>query len=61
MAAKKKVEAEDTGGAVTVEVTDAFKHCTSFMANCMEIPIKEGKVIVSADFAEHLRKEGYVK
>ena len=61
MAAKKKVEVEDTGGAVTVEVTDAFKHCTSFMANCMEIPIKEGKVIVSADFAEHLRKEGYVK
>ena len=61
MAAKKKVEVEDTGGAVTVEVADAFKHCRSFMANCMEIPIKEGKVIVSADFAEYLRGEGYVK
>ena len=63
VAAKKKVEAEvnDTGGVVTVEVADTFKHCTSFVANCVEIPIKDGKVLVSAKFAEHLRKEGYVK
>lgn len=61
MAAKKKVEVEDSGGAITVEVADCYKRCSSFMANCMEIPIKDGKVLVSAEFAEALRKDGYVK
>lgn len=57
MAAKKKTEAETTG----YEVADAYKKCRSFLANSVEIPIKDGTVNVSAEFAEHLRKEGYIK
>ncbi|BAL85105.1 hypothetical protein SELR_pSRC300320 (plasmid) [Selenomonas ruminantium subsp. lactilytica TAM6421] len=57
MAAKKKTEAEVTG----YEVAEAYKKCRSFLANSVEIPIKDGKVNVSTEFAEHLRKEGYIK
>lgn len=58
MAAKKKTsEAEIT----EYEVVDAYKKCRSFLANCVEIPIKDGKITVSAEFAEYLRQEGYIK
>ena len=57
MAAKKKTEAEVT----EYEVAEAYKKCRSFLANCVEIPIKDGKIKVSAEFADYLRQEGYIK
>lgn len=58
MAGKKK---EDEALGTGYEVTEGFKNCTSFLAKNMEIPIKEGKVVVSAEFADYLRQEGYIK
>ncbi len=58
MAAKKKTnEVEVT----EYEVAEKYKDCRSFLANCVEIPIKEGKIKASAEFAEYLRQEGYIK
>lgn len=58
MAAKKKTnEAEVT----EYEVAEAYKKCRSFLANCVEIPIKDGKIKVSVEFADYLRQEGYIK
>lgn len=58
MTAKKKVEDGEFPG---YEVAEAYKDCRSFFAKNMEIPIVEGKVLVTAEFAEWLRQEGYLK
>ncbi|SFB09933.1 hypothetical protein [Selenomonas ruminantium] len=58
MAGKKKTDEVEVAG---YEVADGYKNCASFLAKNMEIPIKDGKVVVSAEFADYLREEGYVK
>ena len=46
MAAKKKTDEVEVTG---YEVAEAYKKCRSFMANCVEIPIKDGKIKVSTN------------
>ena len=58
MPAKKKTEEAE---AIGFEVAEAYKGCTSFLAWNTEIPIREGKILVTAEMAEFLRGEGYVK
>ncbi len=76
MATKKKTEADSVEEKtearstkktkekvdfVELEVHPAYKKCRSFLFFGAEVLIKEGKVSVSPELGEYLKKEGYVK
>ena len=64
MAVTKKTATKETAPKNSVssfDVADAYRNHSSFLANCVEVPIEDGKVTVSAELAATLNQKGYLK
>lgn len=64
MAVTKKTTANETVSKKSVSsfsVANEYQNHSSLLANCVEIPIEDGKVMVSAELANVLKKKGYLK
>lgn len=53
----------DSGGSSVVEVTvaDEYKNHSSIMVGSVELKIIDGKLTVSKELSDYLKKAGYVK
>lgn len=61
-ASARKVTA-DSGGTSFVEATvaDEYKVYSSLMVGGVEVKVHDGKVRVTKELADYLKKQGYVK